>query len=217
MKRTKEETIELIQKNKIIAIMRNVEIKKIVKTAEALYNGGIRLIEVTFNQHSATGPEDAIASIRMIAENFGDSICVGAGTVINLEQLSLANDAGVKYIISPNVSTEVIKKTGDYGMVSIPGAMTPTEIISAYNDGADFVKIFPAGNLGVNYIKAISSPINYIPLIAVGGINDKNCSEFFNNGVVGIGVGGDLVNLKLIQENMFDEITILAKKYTGQI
>jgi 2-dehydro-3-deoxyphosphogluconate aldolase/(4S)-4-hydroxy-2-oxoglutarate aldolase len=217
MKKFKEKTIELILKNKIIAIMRNVEPKKAVKTAEALYKGGIRLIEVTFNQSSATGTEDAIASIGMIAANFGDDICVGAGTVINLKQLSAANESEVQYIISPNACPEVIRKTVDYGMVSIPGAMSPTEIISAYNDGADFVKIFPAANLGVNYIKAISSPINFIPLLAVGGINEKNCSEFLNIGMAGLGIGGDLVNLKLIQEDKFDELTILAKKYTEQI
>jgi 2-dehydro-3-deoxyphosphogluconate aldolase/(4S)-4-hydroxy-2-oxoglutarate aldolase len=217
MKKSKEKTIELILKNKIIAIMRNVELKKVVKTAEALYKGGIRLIEVTFNQKSATGIEDAIASIKMIAANFGDNICLGAGTVINLKQLSAANESEVQYIISPNACSEVIKKTVEYGMVSIPGAMSSTEIINAYNDGADFIKIFPAASLGVNYIKAISSPINFIPLLAVGGVNEKNCSEFLNAGAAGVGVGGDLVNLKLIQENKFDEITILAKKYTEQI
>jgi 2-dehydro-3-deoxyphosphogluconate aldolase/(4S)-4-hydroxy-2-oxoglutarate aldolase len=217
MKKFKEKTIELILKNKIIAIMRNVEPKKVVKTAEALYNGGIRLIEVTFNQNSATGIEDAIASIGKIAANFGDTICVGAGTVVNVKQLSAANESEVQYIISPNVCSEVIRKTVDYGMVSIPGAMTPTEVINAYDDGADFVKIFPAANLGINYIKAISSPINHIPLLAVGGINEKNCSEFLNTGIAGVGIGGDLVNLKLIQEDKFDELTILAKKYTGQI
>ena len=217
MKKTREKTVELILKHKIIAIMRNVEIKKILKTAEALYNGGIRLIEVTFNQSSQTGMEDAIASIEIISANFGDSICVGAGTVITLDQLSLANNAGVQYIISPNTCPEIIRKTGDYDMVSIPGAMTPTEIINAYNYGADFVKVFPAGNLGVNYIKALSSPINFVPLLAVGGINEKNCCEFFNAGAAGIGVGSDLVNLKLIQENMFEEITALAKKYTEKI
>jgi 2-dehydro-3-deoxyphosphogluconate aldolase/(4S)-4-hydroxy-2-oxoglutarate aldolase len=217
VKKFREKTIELILKHKIIAIMRNVEPKKVVKTVEALYNGGIKLIEVTFNQNSATGIEDAIASIGMIAANFGDKICVGAGTVINLKQLSAANESEVQYIISPNACSEVIKKTVDYGMVSIPGAMSSTEIINAYHDGADFVKIFPAANLGVNYIKAIASPINHIPLLAVGGINEKNLAEFFNVGVAGVGIGGDLVNLKLIQENKFDEITILAKKYTEQI
>jgi 2-dehydro-3-deoxyphosphogluconate aldolase/(4S)-4-hydroxy-2-oxoglutarate aldolase len=217
MKKFKEKTIELILQNKIIAIMRNVDPKKVVQTAEALYNGGIKLIEVTFNQSSPTGIEDAIASIGMIAAKFGDKMCVGAGTVMNLKQLSAANESEAQYILSPNASSEVIKKTVEYGMVSIPGAMSPTEIVNAYNDGADFVKVFPAANLGLGYIKAISSPISHIPLMAVGGINDKNCSEFFNVGVVGLGIGGDLVNLKLIKEDKFDELTILAKKYTEQI
>lgn len=215
MKKSRVKTVELILQNKIIAIMRNVDKDKIVKTAEALYNGGIRLIEVTFNQSSMTGLEDTIKSIEMISAKFGDSICVGAGTVITLEQLSAANDSDVQYIISPNVCPEIIGKTRDYGMVSIPGAMTPTEIINAYNDGADFVKVFPAG--GAGYIKAVSSPINFIPLLAVGGINEKNCSEYLKAGAVGVGVGSDLVNQKLIQEDRFDEITILAKKYTEQI
>lgn len=217
MKKSKKEIIELILENKIIAIMRNVEPEKVLKTAEALYKGGIRLIEVTFNQSSVTGIEDTKTSISLIAENFGDSICVGAGTVVNCEQLSAANQAGAQYIISPHVSPEVIQETIELGMVSIPGAMTPSEIISADRWGADFVKIFPVKNLGVDYIKAIKSPINHIPLLAVGGVNDKNLAEFLRAGAVGVGIGGDLVNMKLIQENKFDEMTMLAKKYTEQI
>ncbi len=217
MKKSKEEIIESILANKIIAIMRNVETKKVLKTVQALYDGGIRLIEVTFNQNSVTGIDDAASSIRMITENFGDGICVGAGTVVNSGQLSAADGAGARYIISPHTSPEIIQETIGLGLVSIPGATTPTEILRAAENGADFVKVFPVKNLGVDYMKAISAPINHIPLLAVGGVNDENLTEFLNAGAVGVGIGSDLVNMKLIQENRFDEITILAKKYTDQI
>lgn len=210
-------TIECIEKNKIIAIMRHVASDKIIRTAQSLYNGGIRLTEVTFNQSSPTGMLDTVQAIKTLCDKFGDRLCVGAGTVMTIEQAQAAYDAGAKYLISPNTDVDVIKKTKCLGIISIPGAITPSEIIMAYNAGADFVKLFPAGNFGLDYIKAVMAPINHIPMIAVGGVDDKNIKDFLKIGLKGVGVGSNIVNNKLINEGKFEELTKLAKLFTQAI
>ena len=149
----------------------------------------------------------------MINSDFED-VYAGAGTVTDTMLVQMANDAGAKYIISPNVDIDVIKKTKDLGLVSIPGAMTPTEIRYARLSGADFVKVFPISNLGgAAYIKAVSAPLNNIPLLGVGGVNEKNINELIKAGAKGAGVGGNLVNKKWIADGRFEEITALAEKF----
>jgi 2-dehydro-3-deoxyphosphogluconate aldolase/(4S)-4-hydroxy-2-oxoglutarate aldolase len=212
-----KETINQIKENKIIAIVRGVAFEDIIPTAKALQEGGIKLLEVTFNQSSATGEKDTGHAIKSLCDYFADSMLVGAGTVMNKLQVEIAVEAGAKYIISPNTDLNVIKKTNDMGVVSIPGALSPSEVVSAYTAGANFVKLFPAGDLGIGYIKALLSPLSHIPLLAVGGVNDENLLEFFKAGVCGVGIGTHIVNNKLIKERRFDELTALAKKYTSQI
>ncbi len=204
---------KIIHENKIIAIFRGVDKSKIINTAIALYDGGIRLIEVTFNQSSKTCIEDTANSIKAICDEMGDKMCVGAGTVMNEEQVVAAIDAGAQYIISPNTDKAVIEKTKELGAISIPGAFTPTETVDAYKMGADYVKLFPAGILGIDYIKALRAPISHIPVMAVGGINGDNFNEFIDVGVSGVGIGSSLVNLKLINEGRFDELSELARQF----
>ncbi len=207
--------IDTIKKYKVIAIVRNVAPDNILETARALFDGGIRLMEVTFNQSSSTCEEDTQKSIRTISENFGDKVCVGAGTVMTEKQVEAAVNAGAKYIISPNTDADVIRKTKELGAVSIPGVFSPSEITAAHKIGADFVKIFPADVLGVSYIKAVTSPISHIPILAVGGINEENLAEYMRTGICGVGVGSNLVNNKLISQGKFSELTKLAEKYTN--
>ena len=133
------------------------------------------------------------------------------------EQVRQAAEAGAKYIISPNVDPAVIAETKKLGLVSIPGAMTPTEAAWAYSLGGDIIKLFPAGNLGASYIKALKAPLKHIPVTAVGGVNAKNCTEFFKAGVIGIGVGGNLVSKELVESRNFAEITAAAKEYTDAL
>ncbi len=206
--------MECIEKNKIIAIARNVKVELVVPTAQALYDGGIRLIEVTFNQSSPNGVTDTVQSIKALCSAFGDKLCVGAGTVMSIEQVQAAYDAGAKYIISPHTDADIIKKTKSLGIVSIPGALTPSEIVMAHNAGADFVKLFPAGNFGLEYIKAVMSPINHISMLAVGGVDEKNIKDFLKIGLKGVGVGSNIVKSSLINEGKFDELTKLAELYT---
>ena len=209
-------TNEIINQNKVIAIVRGVEKDKIKDTAKALYDGGIRLIEVTFNQSSKTSIEDTVESIKAISKSMGDNICVGTGTVMTIEQTKAAVNAGAKYIISPNTDEDVIKETKKLGAISIPGAFTPSEVVEAYKMGADYVKLFPAGLLGIAYIKALIAPISNIPLMAVGGIDHHNLKEFLSTGIAGVGVGSSLVDKNLIKQRKWDELTLLSKKYTGQ-
>jgi 2-dehydro-3-deoxyphosphogluconate aldolase/(4S)-4-hydroxy-2-oxoglutarate aldolase len=207
----------VINKYKIIAIMRNVALKDVLPTVKALYKGGIHLVEVTFNQKSETCIEDTVNSIKQINDFSDGNMFVGAGTVLTNEQVDAAVSAGAKYIISPNTNLEVIRHTIKLGAVSIPGAFTPSEITTAYEAGASYVKLFPAEVLGINYIKAIRGPINHIPLLAVGGVNDENLKDFFAVGVSGVGIGSNIVKSSLIKEGKLDELTELTKKYTVQI
>ena len=204
---------KIIVKHKVIAIVRDVDKSKVADLAQALYIGGIRLIEATFNQSSLTRIEATTNSIKVIYKKMGDKMCVGAGTVMTKEQVRAAVDAGAKYIISPNTDIEVIEETKKLGAISIPGAFTPSETVNAYKMGADYVKLFPAGLLGIPYIKALRAPISYIPLMAVGGINADNLQEFLATGISGVGVGSSLVNVKLINEGRWEDIAELAKKF----
>lgn len=205
--------MQRIMDSKIIAIIRGISSDKIVDLVEAIRKGGVQCAEVTFDQTSDEAAQDTLVSIRKLSEHFGDSVCVGAGTVMTTEQVHLAAEAGAKYIISPNVDDAVIRETKSLGLVSIPGAMTPTEAAHAYSIGADIVKLFPAGVLGPAYIKAIRAPLKHIPVTAVGSVNAANCAEFFKAGCCGIGVGGNLVSKKLVDEGRFDEITSAAQEY----
>lgn len=214
----KEQVVKEIRENKIIAIFRNIETDKCVDTAKALYNGGIRVVEVTFDQTEKAGRYySTVESIRRISQAMDGKMCVGAGTVLTLEEVHLAYNAGAGFIITPNTDIEIIRFAGSLDMAVMPGAYTATEVNNAYGAGADFVKIFPASEAGTKYFKALSGPLGHIPLTAVGGINEENAREFLDAGAVGLGIGGNLVDKRLIAGNRFDEITETAKRYVDRI
>ena len=160
---------QLVQETKVVAIVRGLD-SGYEQLAQALYDGGIRAIEVTFNQKDPSTWVQTTGAIHAIRETMGEKMAVGAGTVTTVELVQLAFDAGAEFIVSPDTNEAVIRRTKKLGMVSMPGAMTPTEIRQAYAAGADFVKAFPAGTLGSAYIKAIRGPLNNIPLLAVGAV-----------------------------------------------
>lgn len=214
----KETVRKEIREKKCIAIVRGVDSRQIVKLAEALYAGGITMMEVTFDQKSASdGYRNTLEGIYLLREQMEGKIRAGAGTVVTEEQLALAQKAGAEYIISPNVNTELIKKTEAMGLVSIPGALTPSEVVSAYEAGASFVKVFPAGSMGADYIKAIASPLSHIPFLAVGNIDENNVSDFIRAGACGVGIGGKLVNKQWIKEGNFEAIRRLASEITKKL
>jgi 2-dehydro-3-deoxyphosphogluconate aldolase/(4S)-4-hydroxy-2-oxoglutarate aldolase len=125
----------------------------------------------------------------------------------------MTKKAGAKFIITPNTNPDLIRKVKVYGLVSIPGAFTPSEIETAWEAGADMVKVFPAGNLGPSYIKAVKAPLSHIPLMAVGGVNEKNTADFIAAGCCGVGVGGNLVNKNRIENDEWDKIIALAVEF----
>ena len=206
-------TMEWVRAKKIIAIVRGLKPDYMLRLADALYAGGIDLMEVTFNQKQPETWQDTAGAIRAIAGHMEGRMLPGAGTVLNQRQLDMARDAGAAYIITPNTNPELIGKVKEYGLASFPGAFTPSEIEAAWEAGADAVKVFPAGSMGPSYIKAVKAPLSHIPLMAVGGVNEKNCAEFMAAGCCGIGVGGNLVNKTWIENGQWDRITALAAEF----
>lgn len=213
----KQEVIDLIEKEKIIVIVRGVEKDKLIPLAEAMYNGGIRLLEITYDANQSPTDEQTAQNIKMLADHFKDKMLIGSGTTVKESQVELTKNAGGKFIISPDTYDAVIKKTCECGLVSIPGALTPSEIQTAHRCGADFVKIFPSVNLGASYIKAVSAPLSNIKFLAVGGIDETNMNDYLKAGVCGFGIGSNITNKKMIKENNWDEISKLAEKYVSVV
>ena len=210
----RDQIIQKVLDKKIVAIVRGVYGEDCVNLARALCEGGIELLEVTFDQSKPESLNRTSDTIRQLVQALGDRMIFGAGTVTTLEMLELARNAGAQFVVSPDTNEEVIKATVAAGMVSMPGALTPTEIVTAHRYGADFVKLFPAGTQGTAYFKAVTAPLNHIRLLAVGGVNEKNIADFMAAGAVGAGVGGNLVNKTWIANGEFDRITALAKEFT---
>lgn len=217
MKERKERIINSILTHRLIVIVRGVASEQLIPLAEALYRGGVRLLEVTFCADRSRLDEEVAEDIRLLCEHFEDRMEIGAGTVLTEEQVELTHRAGGQFIISPEANEAVIRRTVELGMVSIPGALTPREIQLANAAGADFVKLFPVDTMGSSYVKAIRAPLSHIRLLAVGGINENNLQEYLSAGVIGIGVGGNLLNKKLLANNDFLSIEGLAAQYVERI
>ena len=213
----KNQVIEAIDKNKIIAILRNIDIGMIVDTVQALYEGGIRLVEVTYSADGTVSNEETAANIRLLSEKFKDRMFVGAGTVLTPEQVKLTAENGGTFIISPDTNKEVIEMTKKLSLVSMPGALTPSEITAAHRYGADYIKLFPITNMGPEYVKAIAAPLSHIKFIAVGGINQNNMADYLKAGVCGFGIGSNITNKKMIAEKNYEALTKLAEKYVEVI
>ncbi len=209
----KEKIIEEIIKEKIIVIIRGVEKTKLIPLVEAMYAGGIRLVELTFSSTGKVSDEETAENIKMLSEHFWGRMYIGAGTVLNEKQVELTKNAGGNFIISPDTNKDVIRKTNELGLVSIPGALTPSEIQAAHKYGADFVKLFPATNMGASYVKAVLAPLSHIKLLAVGGIDENNMYDYLKSGALGFGVGSNIIDKKALKDNDYKTITDLAIKY----
>ena len=213
----RDQIIHTIEREKIITIVRGIEREKLVFLAEAMYKGGIRLLELTYDATGAVSDEQTAKNIELLAEHFEGKMYIGAGTVITEKQVELTKAAGGSFIISPDTYGAVIEKTRNLEMVSMPGALTPTEIQAAHRYGADYVKLFPVTSLGIDYVKAIKAPLSHIKLLAVGGINENNMSDYLKAGISGFGIGSNIVDKKLVEANDFSRISQLAEKYTRVI
>ena len=214
---SKEEIINAVCEHKIIAILRNIPSDKLIRLAEALYDGGIRLLEITFNANGDVSDADVAKNISILTNHFKDKMYIGAGTVLTAEQVRLARSGGASYIISPNVNADVANETHLCSMVYMPGALTPTEIQYARELGAEFVKLFPISNLGTAYVKAVKAPLSHIKLLAVGGINTDNMRQYLDTGVCGFGIGASMTPKNLIDNDDYEAITKLAKKYVSEV
>lgn len=188
--------------HKIVAILRGMPPKETLRIAGALYDGGIRLLEVTLNS------EAALPLIEELSATFKGRMLIGAGTVLNVSDATNAIAVGAAFLISPSLDIAVIKTTRDAGRISIPGAYTPTEILTAYNNGADIVKVFPAPDAA--YIKNILAPLNHIRVMPTGGIDAGNIKTFAAAGAVAFGIGSALVNSKAIIDELY--LTTLTNK-----
>lgn len=212
-----KDAYNVILEEKVVAIVRGFDPETVVELAKAYVAGGVRCIEVTFDQTSVEKQKRTAETIRLLKDTMGDSVCVGAGTVMTAEQVRMAAEAGAEYMISPNVDEDVIRETKRLGKVSIPGAMTPSEIASAYKLGGDIIKLFPANEMGLSYIKAIKAPLKHIPIMATGGVRPANAADYLAAGSSALGVGGDLVNKTWIAAGEFDKIALAAKAYKDAV
>ena len=204
-------------REKLIVIVRGVQSDKLIPLAQAVYDGGIRFLEITYSADGKVSDSETASNIKSLVEHFGDKMHIGAGTVLTEEQVLLTKAAGGKFIISPDADIDIIKKTKEMDLISIPGAFTASEIKQAYKAGADFVKLFPITQMGPDYVKAIKAPLSHIPLLAVGGVDISNMNKFLEAGVCGFGIGTNITNKKMIEENDFEGITALAKEYVAVI
>ncbi|WP_245562164.1 bifunctional 4-hydroxy-2-oxoglutarate aldolase/2-dehydro-3-deoxy-phosphogluconate aldolase [Niabella aurantiaca] len=177
-----------ITSNKLVAILRGADPRDVVRIAAALYEGGIRLLEITMNS------EAPLKAIEQVAHKLGDRLVIGAGTVLDAGMAADAVSAGARFILSPVVEATVISAARKLGAVSIPGAYTATEIYTAHRAGADIVKVFPATSPA--YIKDLRAPLPHIPLLPTGGITPENIGAYLKTGAVGFGIGSALVNTK---------------------
>ncbi|HET6252593.1 MAG TPA: bifunctional 4-hydroxy-2-oxoglutarate aldolase/2-dehydro-3-deoxy-phosphogluconate aldolase [Puia sp.] len=179
-------SLEQILRYKIVAILRGCEPERVPDIVAALAEGGVRLVEITLNSSGA------LDLIRRVSEIMGDRILVGAGTVLTPGEAEMAIDAGARFIISPTLDIETIQVTKELGAVSIPGAFTATEILTAWRSGADIVKVFPA-SAGASYFRDLRGPLPQIRLMPTGGVNLQNIREFRAAGAVAYGIGSALV------------------------
>ena len=213
----REQIIQTVEQEKIIVIVRGVEREKLIPLAEAMYAGGIRLLEITYSANGKVSDEDTAENIRLLAEHFAGRMYIGAGTVLTEKQVALTAQAGGKFIISPDTCPPVIEKTRELGLVSMPGALTPSEMQIAHRSGADFIKIFPVTSLGASYVKAVKAPLSHLRMLAVGGVDESNIAEYLKAGINGFGLGSNIIDKKEITENDWAGITELAKKYVALV
>lgn len=212
-----QHTVNMIEQHKIIVIVRGVERKHLLPLAEAMYEGGIRLMECTFDASGKTPDREVAANIDMLCSHFGGRMLVGAGTVLSEAQAALTKASGGSFAVSPDTNPAVIEKTKALGLVSVPGAITPSEITAAHRAGADFIKLFPIDLYGAKYIKALKAPLSHIRLLAVGNVTPADAEDYISAGAHGVCVGSAIVNKKLIAAGEYGKIASLAREFTGRL
>ncbi len=196
----------------IVPVVRASSAEAALQAVEAIANGGIRAAEITM-----TVP-GAVRVLEKLADRFGSNLLLGAGTVLDPEPARSCILAGAEFIVSPSLKPATIEMAKRYSKPVFPGALTPTEVLAAWEAGADAVKIFPCGNVGgAKYIKALKGPFPQIEFIPTGGVNLETIGDFLKAGACAVGVGGELVDAKLIQQGRFDAITERARQFLAEV
>ena len=206
---TKAYLLEQLLATKIIAIIRLSSSDSVFELAKAVHKGGIRSIEITM------GTPNALDEINKLSQIEG--VIPGVGSVIDAKTAHAAIEAGAQFVVTPVSKPEVIRMAHQYDKPILSGAMTPSEILQAYEWGADVVKLFPAANFGLSYFKALKAPMPHLPIMPTGGVTVENAAEWLENGAVCLGVGSSLINKKLIAEKDFSGITAIARAMTEAI
>ncbi|OAB36022.1 bifunctional 4-hydroxy-2-oxoglutarate aldolase/2-dehydro-3-deoxy-phosphogluconate aldolase [Paenibacillus glacialis] len=201
--------MESLKDTKIIAIVRGTPEDKADAAAEALWEGGVRFLEVTMNTPGA------LNIIRRWRDRFEGRVNIGAGTVLDADLAAAAIKAGAEFLITPNTDEGTIKHAVDAGIPIVPGAMTPTEIVQAWKFGAQAVKVFPLGTLGASYIKELQGPLSHIPMVATGGVTLDNMATYAASGAYAFGLGGSLVNLSWIEAGEYGRLKERAASYVA--
>ena len=195
----------------VVAIVCTDDPSQLMRVAEVLRAGGIETFEVTM-----TVP-GALDVIREVSQRFGPDLIVGAGTVLDGETARAAILAGAQFIVSPTLSQSVITVTRRYGKVVVPGALSPTEILAAWEAGADIVKVFPIRLGGPRYLRDVLAPLPQVRLMPTGGVNLENAADFIRAGAVAVGIGSALVDKQLLAEGRFDDLTDRARRLVVSI
>jgi 2-dehydro-3-deoxyphosphogluconate aldolase / (4S)-4-hydroxy-2-oxoglutarate aldolase len=191
----------------IVAIIRASDPSRLVDVAQALLDGGVSVMEVTF-----TVPK-AERVLERVADRLGDKVLLGAGTVLDTETARLAMAAGAQFIVSPVVNLDVIRFCRRYDKLVMPGALTPTEVLAAWEAGADIVKIFPSDVTGPGYLKALAGPLPQVRLMPTGGVNLQTAAAFLHAGACALGIGGSLVDPAAVAAGDLTRITTLARQF----
>jgi len=209
---TSREILAFITEVGIVPVVRTSSAEGAIQAVEAIYAGGVRAAEITM-----TVP-GAIHALEKVADRFGGKIVLGAGTVLDPETARACMLAGAEFFVTPSLRLSTIEMAKRYSKVICPGALTPTEVLTAWEAGADVVKIFPCGNVGgPKYIKALKGPFPQIEMIPTGGVNLETAGEFLKAGACAVAVGGELVDAKSIKEGRFDIIEDRARQYLAAI
>jgi 2-dehydro-3-deoxyphosphogluconate aldolase/(4S)-4-hydroxy-2-oxoglutarate aldolase len=208
---SKHDDLQRVLDSGIVAIIRAPSGELLVDVAKTLYEAGVDVIEVTF-----TVP-NVLQIIADLNRELGDKILLGAGTVLDTESARAAFLAGAEFIVSPTVNTEVIKLCNRYGKLVMAGAFTPTEVLTAWEAGADIVKVFPADIGGPSYLKAIHGPLPQVRLLPTGGVNLDTLPDFVNAGACAVGLGSSLIEKQAVQDGDLGRIRELAEKYVALV
>ena len=203
---TREDVVRWIERDRAVAVVRTDEPDKLVEIARALHAGGVVCFEVTM-----TVP-NAIEGIRAVTSELGEDVLVGAGSVTDAETTQEAIEAGARYVVSPVFKPEIVGAAHALDAACMPGCFTPTEILTAYEAGADVVKVFPAGSLGPKFIKGVLAPLPYLRLMPTGGVSLDNATEWLRAGAVAVGAGSALVDTDAIAANNWERLTENARR-----